>query len=89
MTKSLNKGNAQTGAVLDGRGATSAMTRDGARPVLDLGHGRPEEHGLTSETDHHLIAEPGGNRCTARWVPEQGSGVCLNGGSDAHPTRGR
>jgi hypothetical protein len=89
MTKSLNKGNAQPGAVLAGRGATSAMARDGARPVLGLGHGRPEEHGLTSETEHHLMSQPDGNRCTPRWVPAQGSGACLNRGSDAHPTRGR
>jgi len=25
----------------------------------------------------------------ARWVLEQGSSACLNGESDAHPTRGR
>jgi hypothetical protein len=70
MMKSLNMGNAQTGAVLAGRSAMSATVRDGARPVLGLGQGRPEEHGLTSETEDHLMAQPDGNRCTARSVPE-------------------
>jgi DNA-binding NarL/FixJ family response regulator len=79
MVKSLNMGNAQTGAVWPGNGAMSAMARDPARPVLGPGHGRPDEHRLTSNTEHHLLAQPDGNRRTARWVPEQGSNACLNG----------
>jgi DNA-binding NarL/FixJ family response regulator len=77
--KSLNMGNAQTGAVWPGNGAMSAMARDAARPVLGLGHGRPDEHRLTTRTEHHQTAQPDGNRRTACWVPEQRSGACLNG----------
>jgi hypothetical protein len=71
MMKSLNMGNAQREAVRGGNSAMSAIARDAARPVLGPGHGRPDEHGLTSETGHHLIAQPDGNRRTARWVRQQ------------------
>ncbi len=64
--KSQNAGNAQTGTVLAGRSAMSAMARKVARPVLGLGHGRPYEHGLTAETERHSMARADGNRRTAR-----------------------
>lgn len=79
MMKSLNVGNTHPGAVLAGKSAMSATARDAARPALGPGHGRPDEHGLTSETEDHLNAQPDGHRHTARWAPEQGSGACLNG----------
>ena len=76
--KSLNMGNAQTGAVLAGRCVMPAMARDSARPVLGLGHRRPDERALTSETEDHATAQPDGNRSIAHLVPEQGSGARLN-----------
>ena len=79
--KYLNAGNAPTGAVLAGRRALPAMARDSARPVLGLAHRRPDERGLTPETEDQRTTPPDGNRGTARLVPEQRSEVHLNRGS--------
>jgi hypothetical protein len=56
--KSMNTGNAQTGTVLVGAGPV--MARDSAGDGEDLGRGGD------AETQDHSIAQPDGNRRTAR-----------------------
>jgi hypothetical protein len=102
--KSVNKGSAETGAVLAGTGAMPVITRGHAGGGEDLGRGgdavgrqqaawvplRQLERLLeTSETEHPSIAQPDGNRRTARFMRGLGSDACVNGGADAYPTRGR
>jgi hypothetical protein len=55
--KSMNTGNAQTGTVLVG--AVPVMARESS------GHGDPGRGG-DAETEYHSIAQPDGNRRTAR-----------------------
>jgi hypothetical protein len=88
MMKSVNRGSAETGAVLAGTGAMPVMARGTAAGGEDV-KAVLERVLETSETEHPSIAQPDGNRRTARFMPGLGFDACVNGGADAHPTRGR
>jgi hypothetical protein len=88
--KPVNTGNAGTGTVLAGNGVHLGDERH-----EEAGRGSRADDGAIARTgpipatEHHSIAQLDGNRRAARYVPEQGSDACVNGGSDAHQTRGR